>query len=126
MTKDVPKRSRVRLAWMIAIAAGIGAVAWLVGGTFGSGESTPDQQDGDTNAASLHTPVGTPPGPERLRDGATQVLDPASGLAAARAALARVEAERARATDPGDMARLERKREMIRQAIDRLTPAGPP
>ena len=124
MTQRDPKRSRRPLVWMIALAAGIGAAVWLAVGLLESDGSTPNRSDAETTAASLHAPVATPPGPERLRDDATQVLDPGSGLAAARAALARVEAELAGTTDPRDLTRLQRKRELIRQAIDRLTTTG--
>ena len=124
MTHRDPKRLRGRIAWMIAIVVGIGASTWLAVGLDESDGATPDRSDAETTAASLHAPVTTTPGPERLRDGATQNLDPASGLAAAREALARVDAELARATDPRDLTRLERKREMIRQSIDRLTTTG--
>ena len=124
MTHRDPKRLRGRIAWMIAIVAGIGASTWLAVGLAESDGSTPDRSDAETTAASLHAPVATTPGPERLRDGAMQNLDPASGLAAAREALEQVEEELAKAKDPDETARLERKREMIRQAIDRLATTG--
>ena len=124
MTQRDSRRSRARPALVVAIAAAVVGATWLAVGVLGDDGATPDRPDAGRNAASIQEAPTSPAGPERLREGATQILDPASGLAAGRDVLAQVEEELAKAKDPGETARLERKREMIRQAIDRLATTG--
>ena len=126
MTQSNRKRSWVRLVWVVAIAAAVVGTTWLAIGVLADDGSTSARPDAGPNAAIPQEAVSTAAGPERLREGAVQILDPASGLATARESWERVEAELAKAEDPDETARLERKREMIRHAIDRLAPAGPP
>lgn len=84
-----------------------------------------------TTAASdaSQRPPGQPALPEvtveRLRDGAAQVADPDTARRLAREALGRVEAELAITVDPTAIARLERKRRMILDAMERFGEDSP-
>ena len=115
-------RSRLRLwvAWsVVAIVAGAGSL-FLAGRWLGGSAPPRDPAGATPTAGDARPPASGPAGPSRLRDGARQIGDPGTGYVVAREALARVDAELAAAQDPAVIQRLERKRELIRQAIGRL------
>ncbi|MBI5489318.1 MAG: hypothetical protein HY905_18435 [Deltaproteobacteria bacterium] len=119
----VERRTKARLVAALAAAILVAAGVWIVVGLL-AGESDAGRDGVASNAENSGASAAAPSGPERLREGARQNLDPVSGRAAAVEALARVEAELAEAEDEAEGARLRRKRDMIRQAIDRLEDPG--
>jgi len=103
-------------AWIIGLLV-VGALAlgvvWLAARQRDEPAPARAVEDGDPA-------TGGGPAAGRLRDGARQVGDPATARAVAREALVRVESELAATDDPGEMRRLERKRELVLRALERF------
>ena len=118
------------IRWQVLLAGvGIAAVV-VVGVVFLVRALTPEAPPPATAASEAPQGPGrqpTPAGPrlERLRDGAAQVADPETARRLARDALGRVEAELAATVDPIEIARLERKRRMILDAMERFGEDSP-
>jgi hypothetical protein len=118
-------RERTSTRMRARILGSVAAAMALAGAVYVGVEVSSDDAGGKSAGAPVG-PVSTASltsGQEttsRLRAGARQVTDPATGHAVAREALVRVEGELAAARDPAEIQRLSRKVELIRQAMQRL------
>ncbi len=123
MTKKSNKRI-LRLIGLMILFIGA-AVAYHYSSDGDSKESVATQSVTSERAVEIvQTPKkerGPRPENKRLRDGAKQVEDRGAALETARASLRRIEREMAEAPDERTMSILERKRELIEQAIANIT-----
>jgi hypothetical protein len=118
MTAEAQPRWRTWVILGLAFAVAVAGAVLLFRHAF-AGSS--NQASGvQTAAPEAEAPHLSPAGPARLRDGARQVSDPYAARRMAEEALARVDAELAAATEPTEIDRLRRKRELIKQAAKRL------
>lgn len=119
MTTTTRSRIRLWILWALVVAvAAIGGVLIatnLLGGSSAKDESIPAAASSDRGPAFV--PAS---GTARLREGARQVTDPGTARRVADDALARIDAELAAATAPVEVERLQRKRTLIEEAMNRL------
>ena len=124
MTANKRLPSRLVVLWGLASGV-VGVGAWLlVRGLGGDSPTAATSPRPPVTATQAQEPPIANSGPARLRDGAHQLADPIGARVLASEALDRVEAELRATRDPAEVQRILRKRELIRQAIERLDDGG--
>lgn len=111
------RRTVIGVSILVILVLGAGLFIWFSQ----EEEVTPMAKPPRELSAELLGQRGPRPTETRLRDGARQIEDPAKALEMARESLKRVETELASASDDAERAKLERKRQLVSQTIERLT-----
>jgi hypothetical protein len=117
MGESEMRRLVIGVLILIVVGLGIGITMYLR--TDNEDEAVAKPARGPTS--EMLKERGPLPTESRLREGSRQVDNTSEALIMARESLARVEKELAETTDDAERMKIEKKRQLIQKAIERLT-----